>query len=305
MKRKVIKLADTTYVVSLPLKWARKHKIQKGQQVEVQERGTQITIIAKGEAPLKKGKFEAQKFGQIVKRAFDAMYKIGYDEIEINYNNKYQLKEVEDSVNSEAMTFEIVKQEKNKCIVRSITEASDKEFDSVLRRTVLLLKVMGEDLLKAIQEKDYDTIANIRDLEKTNNKLTHYLRRALNKHGYKDPEKTNVMYTLAEQLEKLADEFKYLCNFLTDKRNRKLTLSGKTIILFEKLNKSLDIFSKIFFDLKPEKAVEFDEIKKNVIQTSIELFQTQPAKEVVVIHYILNLEQELFDMLGPILALYL
>ncbi len=306
MKRKIIKLADTTYVVSLPLKWARANNVKKGDEVEVTPNGSQLTInLREGDSPEHKGIFNATEFGPIVKRAFDAMYKRGYDEITVNFNSKEQLREIEAAVNLEAMTYEIVKQEKNKCVVRSITEASDKEFDSILRRTILLLKVMGEDLLTALKEKDYETISNIKDLEKTNNKLTHYLRRSLNKHGYKEPDKTAIMYALVEQLEKVADELRDLCRFLEKDKNKNINLSSETFELFEKLNQTIGLYSSIFFDFKAKDAVKFAQIQKQVKNEGLLLFNTKKSKELVVIHYLINTQKMVFDLLSPLLALQL
>ncbi|NTV24274.1 MAG: hypothetical protein HGA85_07965 [Nanoarchaeota archaeon] len=303
MKRKVMKIADTTFVVSLPLKWAKAHNLKKGDEIEIAEEGSNLRIISDTSVPsIKKGTFDAHNFNPIIKRAFDAMYKAGYDEIKVSFASAEELNEIESSVNNEAMSFEIIKQDKDSCVVKSITEATGEDFDAMLRRTFMMIHVMGEDLLKAIKENDMKTISYITNLEKTNNKFTHYLRRYLNKKGYHDPSKTNLIYTLVEQLETIADEFKYLCQFLTDKRNQSIRLSDTTLLLFESLNKNIDLFSNLFFDFKVNKAVEFHARHKELVDSGIEFFQTKPAKEVVIIHYLVNIEKMCFDLLGPILA---
>jgi phosphate uptake regulator len=238
----------------------------------------------------------------IVRRAFDALYKRGYDEVTVKFSSKEALKDIEIAINNEAMTFEIIKQEKNTCIVKNLTEASEQEYDSVFRRVFLLLKVMGEDLLIALKNKDFETIENIKSLEKTNNKLTHYLRRSLNKKGYKEFEKTSLVYTIVEQLETIADEFKFLCDFLKDKRNYSLSISEETFSLFENLNKSLSVFSNLFFDFNERKVVELYKLKEELVNRGLELFHTKKSKEVILIHYLINIEKMIFDLVGPILA---
>jgi len=290
MKRKIMKIADTTYVVSLPLKWARKYGIKKGDEIDLEEKGNKLVFKVKNSDSTKKeGIFEAHKFGPIVKRSFDAMYKAGYDKIIVNYKTKYEINEIQDAINLEAMTFEIVKQTKDNCVISSITEGTDEEFDSLLRRTFLLLKVMGEDLKIAIEKKDYESIEYIKNLEKTNNKLTHFLRRSVAKRGYKNPDKSVFVYTIIEQLETVADEFRDLCNFLIDKRNRDMIITNDTFELLDLLNGSLNIFTKIFYDFSETEAVKFYQLKKELVTKGLDLFQVKSTKEIVVIHYIIHL----------------
>ena len=44
MKRKVIKLADKTSVVSLPSKWIKNYKVEKGDELDLEEIGNSILI---------------------------------------------------------------------------------------------------------------------------------------------------------------------------------------------------------------------------------------------------------------------
>ena len=50
MGRKVIQIADSTQLISLPRKWALQHGIKKGDELEVEEKGRKIVISTeKGE----------------------------------------------------------------------------------------------------------------------------------------------------------------------------------------------------------------------------------------------------------------
>ncbi|MBS3121593.1 AbrB/MazE/SpoVT family DNA-binding domain-containing protein [Candidatus Woesearchaeota archaeon] len=321
MKRKLVQHGNTSLTVSLPKKWTDKFNLKKGDEIEIVEKDDKLFLYLQtgniSENPFKKGVLDVSKTGVLTRRSFDAMYKAGYDEIEVIYTHPEQLKDVKTAIDNEAMAFEIVRQEKNKCVVRSISEADPKEFDSLLRRTLLLLKVMGEDLLTALKNNDYNTISTIKDLEKTNNKFTHFCRRALVKNGYKEYNKTVFMYTIVEQLEKCADEFKFLCDFLTgdeNKRyeenkkqgeNKKLKISTDTFLLFEDVNKSIAMFNDLFFNFSMEKAKEFGAQRKKVMKEGFELLKKKKDNEKVVVHYLINIESMVFEMFGPYMALVL
>jgi len=58
MRRKVIQIADSTQLVSLPRKWALKHGIKKGDELNIEEKGSELLVsVEKGEVKLKKLKW--------------------------------------------------------------------------------------------------------------------------------------------------------------------------------------------------------------------------------------------------------
>ena len=44
MRRKVLQIAESTQLISLPRKWTLKYNIQKGDELEVEENGNKIQI---------------------------------------------------------------------------------------------------------------------------------------------------------------------------------------------------------------------------------------------------------------------
>ena len=44
MKRKVIQIADSTQLISLPRKWALKYGIKKGDELDVEEQGSNVLV---------------------------------------------------------------------------------------------------------------------------------------------------------------------------------------------------------------------------------------------------------------------
>ena len=55
MKRKVIQIAESTQLVSLPRKWALKYGVKKGDEVDVLEEGNKI-VVSTGVEDEKKSK---------------------------------------------------------------------------------------------------------------------------------------------------------------------------------------------------------------------------------------------------------
>lgn len=305
MKRKVIQMGGKTMVISLPASWIKKYGIKKGDEMEVEEKGNNVIVNIGKSLAIDKTVLDIKDFGILGRRVMAALYKKGYDEIQILYEKPKDLIEIKKAIDLEAMNFEIVQQTNKSCIVKSISEATEAEFDNVLRRTFLVLLSMSKEILEGLKEKKINKITEARELEKINNKFTHFCRRALNKKGYKDYKSTAIMYTIIEQLENVADEFKFMCDYLTSPKMKGLKLNKKVMDLFVETNENIIRFYELFYKFDKEKAVKFSEVRKDIIKKSHILFQTLPNKEIVVVFYLMNVTQKVFEMFGPVLALIL
>ena len=88
MKRKVILLAGKTSVISLPNSWIKKWGINKGDELELIEKGNALNI--KTTNPSNVGKdiiLNTEELGVFDKRYIADLYKYGYDEIKVIYDN--------------------------------------------------------------------------------------------------------------------------------------------------------------------------------------------------------------------------
>lgn len=302
MKRKLIQMAGKTLVVSLPSEWVKKYGLKKGEEIDLEEKGETLSISTYKNMSIKKTRLDVRPLKISGRRVMAALYKRGYDEIEVLYDKPKELEEIKKALNLEAMNFEIIEQTKDHCIIKSIAEATHEEFDNILRRTFLVLNSMVEEIQDGLISKDKKKIEEAKEHEKTNNKFTHFCRRSLNKKGYKNYEITAIMYTIIEQLENVADELKFLCDFLISEDLKKLKVSEETCKLFDDVKAFTNHFYELFYNFDLEKAEKFTQERKEIIQRSQELFMKKPNKEVKIIHHLMNTTQRIFEMFGPFLA---
>ena len=302
MKRKLIQMAGKTIVVSLPSEWVKKYGLKKGDEIDLEERDRSLLINTSKNISIKKTVLDVRPLKVSGRRVMAALYKRGYDEIEVLYDKPQQLDEIKKALNLEAMNFEIVEQTKSHCIIKSIAEATHEEFDNILRRTFLVLNSMIEEIQEGLISKDKKKIEEAKEHENTNNKFTHFCRRSLNKRGYKNYEITSIMYTIIEQLENVADELKFLCDFLISEDLKKLKVSKETLDLLNDTKVYTNHFYELFYNFSLEKSEKFAEERKKIIEASKKLFMEKSNKEVKIIHHLMNVTQRVFEMFGPFLA---
>lgn len=302
VKRKVISMAGKTMVVSLPSAWVKKYGVKKGDELDVDEQYRRVIVstdkLIKGE----KTKVDIDGMGIIAKRSVDALFKRGYDEVEVAYSGKKELEEIKEALEKTATTFMMVEENPSSVVLKSVANISQEDFQPVLRRMMILYKQMGNDLLEAVKKNDNEKIEKVKDLEKENNKHTHFLRRAINKGAYSDYKTITTMYTFLEQIENIADEWKFLCLFLLDKKPK---LSKDVLKVFEEVNEFNELFYKVFYETKKKQIQDFAEQRKELVEKMLKLFEKSDNGNAMVVHYLLNIVQQEFVLLGPVLAMRL
>ena len=276
MKRKAIQLAGKTLVVSLPSKWARRYGVRKGAEVEMEERGRQIVLSTETESDVDRISMDVSGLDvEVVRRwLLPSLHKRGYDEIEIKYENDSFLKAIQETISDTFIGFAIVEQTKTRCLIRIVAREQEKEFDALLRRAFLVTKSLGEGISEYLRDGRLKELKDLLSLERTNNQLTNFCERILNKKGHRDFRKTCFAYVVAWNLEKICDDYKTVCNFLSRPENSSVKLKD-VIGMLGRCNAFFAAYYSLFYkfrigdlkklnDERKELEVEFERlIKKN------------------------------------------
>lgn len=291
MRRKVIQIADSTQLISLPRKWALQHNVRKGDELEITEEGSRIIVAIADSAELfKKTEIDLADLEKIVNRVIGLLYKIGYDQITIRYSSPEFVAAIQKCLLEDMIGYEIVEQHPTQCVIKTVAASSEGEFDVVLRRTYLLLKSMLDGLLTAMESGDKKTIPSLRFLEKTNNKYTAFCRRVLNKGGLKGVKNPTIFYALVEEIEKIADQGKYLCDDLLEQKSVKV--DGENLELFRKVT---DLFNKTYdlhYAFSTKKLAGLFETRKLLIDEARKLMNS-PKGRPLVLHNAMSMIQSM------------
>ena len=94
MKRKLVKQGAATMMISLPSKWIRENKLEKGDEIEVSEQEGNLII---GRAAKSKGEITLSLDGDNRKDIFNILshaYRNGYDKILVKNTDKEAVKQI-------------------------------------------------------------------------------------------------------------------------------------------------------------------------------------------------------------------
>lgn len=301
MKRKIIQIAESTQLISLPRKWCKQFNIKKGDELNVDESNNKIIVSTSNETTLETADLNIDDLEPLTARVIHALYKRGIDEIKIHAKNHQQLELVQKALGKETVGFEIVEQGVTSCLIKNIS-SNIEEFDQLLKRTFLMLITMSEEGLKAIQDKNYDYLKNLISLEESNNRFTTSCRRYLNKKGH-DEYKVGPTYFIVESLENVADQYKYLFNYLS-KHNKKMKINDNLIKFYKDVHDSLNSLFRTFYKYDKKEIVDIGNTRRNIVEKFYNyLKKVKSPDELALLHHLVVIEQQLFNMIGPLIAM--
>ena len=309
MKRKVISLAPNTYVVTLPLRWANKHDIKKGDEVDMAESADKLIISSNSSAASKSAMIDISLLNERVVRWYlSALHKSGYDLIEIKHNGQAQQKLVYELMKNLFTGFNIISETPNSIILKSIANENKEEFDNSLRRAFRITLQMGDELLEAIKLGkilNHETIALIKEKELQNNQLTNFCQRLISKYNY-GGDKAVFLYAIIWNLEKVCDNYKYIADAfekyydLAPNASRKsvdktsLNISQEMISLIKESNQYLEDYYTLFYKFNITMLNNISQ-KKTALTASMTEFKPSSDIERVILNHILVFVTQVTD----------
>lgn len=247
MKRKVVKQGHNALTVTLPAKWARRFNLSGGSEVDVLQKERQLIIAPETASAVKKTTLKMSGSAKYAHRYLGVLYRLGYDEVRIEFESPKTVDRLQEEI-EHALGYEMLEQGENYCIIKNVASGSKEEFEATLRRIFSILLTTADNSLEIIQKNELQRLENIKQFGKINNRLTNFCERLLNKEGYKDSEKTTLVYCMIWALEQIADEYTNVWGYLLEKsKNKKYRVSKDLINLYSRNNRLLDFYFRLFY----------------------------------------------------------
>lgn len=249
MKRRIILLAGKTAVISLPKSWVQKQKLYKGDELELTEEDDTLRISATTKPKEKTTTLTiAGLHERTVRWLLSGLHKAGYDEIILFYQGKEQLDIIDDLVKNLFLGFVIMQQTPQRCVLKSLSTEVPQEYKNTLRRAFLVSLSFADATYEALFTSDNDALRQALVLEKTNNQLTNFCERIITT-IHTSPFKV-YEYVIVWNLEKIVDEFKYICSHFS--RLGSFTLQPPLLQLCQQIIQLLRGYYELYYQFSFE-----------------------------------------------------
>ncbi len=301
MKRKTIQLAGKTLVVSLPAKWVHQQGVKKGDEVEILEEGGTLRIGAGASSPpCKKVQVNFRGLNErTIHWLLSAVHKKGYDEIECFFDDAHAVEIVHTLLKDLFIGFVILEQSEKRCVLKHVAQDTVSEFDAALRRNFLIGLSMGESCVKLLRQSELKKLEGLLYMEALNNQLCNFCERLINKNVMSDEQKC-FWYVIVWNLEKVVDEYKYICVYLKDK---KIKVDGELIMLFENVNALLRKYYELFYKFDSDALPDLFDEKKRLDEAGEKILGTSSKEMCVVTHHLLCCASHIIDFSTSMIAL--
>ncbi len=285
MKRKIVAQGNQSLTLTLPIKWVREQGLKAGDEVDVNHSGGEL-ILSKG-SPKRGGTVKitvtpATNNSKLLRSMIFGAYRSGADEIAIeletlelmdrDLGRVKTIKYIQDTVNL-LIGVSIVEQTKNFCKIKDITGASEEEFDTILRRSFLLILSIGDQSLKAFQEKDKEAFEDVPLIYESIRKFTEYCMRLLSKYEYKEHENTGHFYAIVICFDDISDAYRHITkHFATSK------LTPEVVKAYQDLNHFMRSVYEWFYSPTDKKLLQELFRFRDISYKSIYSAETEKAK---------------------------
>ncbi|MFA6462141.1 MAG: phosphate uptake regulator PhoU [Candidatus Woesearchaeota archaeon] len=286
MKRKIIQLAGTTFVVSLPLKWIRQMNVKKGDEVNLEIKGNSAILkLGSNDSERKSKEIDVSGMGQKpIQKMIAAAYKIGYDDLIIKFRTSNELEMIHTYLNGGLIGFEIVEEKNNVVKASCITKVDEEEFNIMLKRAFLFIINLGEDLVNIQNKQEMEKII-LRD--SSINRIMDFCRRTVNKNP-DSRERSTVLYYIMEELERIGDLYCEIAEEIMNSKNKNI---------LPEINAYFRDFYNLFYKFDLDCVKSFLERKKPLLK-KIKYFHK--------IDYLCEqLIKKIYDLNGPLMMLNL
>ena len=307
MKRKVIQIADSTQLVSLPRKWAVEHGVKKGDEVEVTEEGNKIVIeISQEKVPdenLELDISELDKDSLIF--LLRGLFIRGYEGIKLVFRTpvtkhhrtgqEVRFVSVIHGEISRAIGYEITQERGDFVMVKRVSQSTIKEFDAMLKRIFLLILDAAKDLSLGVKNQDFDLVSTLEEKHNNITKFIGYTLRILYTVGYTEYNDTPFMFHIISSLDMIID---ILRNTARDIVSERIVATKDGIHILEAIEKAISHYHELYYKFSFKKCEEFSSARDEII-TSIKKMSKKLTKEDIRIltatEQVLEVFRELFS----------
>lgn len=215
-------------MVSLPSKWVKANQVEKGDELDLEEKGKSLLIHSSPKKKNKAVEISIPTASSFSRRILLSPFKEGHDIIKVNFEDQKVLDLIQQNLYL-LMGFEIVEQGKNYCLLKNVMNIDLETVDSIFNRAIHIFSTMETELLEVIQGEQWKNIDAIIRREDFLNKYDLFCKRLLRMNVYKDPLKMIQMSWILALVEEMGDCYIEICRHLM-KEKKSLSLDLKKIM---------------------------------------------------------------------------
>lgn len=296
MKRKVNRVGTSTLTVSLPSKWVKKYGVNVGDEIDVSEQDACLVVNTKKTRKFsKKIDLNLTSFNdRLIKLALNNLYREGFDQLNIKFDSSKIYKTLYKYCNN-LIGFEIIKKSGNFCVIESVIQPDAEKFDSILRRSFLIIKEGLEVIQNDLKDEKFENLSLIMQYSaKASQYINFCMRNVYNHSKYEKKERPiNLMlFTLIN----IKATNRRIYEFL-DKKHFKI--QKDTLLVVEKIIKNFNIYYNLFYKKETEKLIQLNDKLNSLLKEFYDLSSKKKGDEAILINLFSQMVRLMVLLISP------
>jgi len=283
MKRKLVKQGAATMMISLPSKWIKHNSLDKGDEINLEEKEnnlvitTEQTLKSKQEITIEMTK---ENRGNL-KNILTHIYRRGFDKITIKNIDSDILKELRDIVQI-LLGFEIIGKDANKCVLENISEPTENKYESILKKVFVIIKEDQDIILNDFKTNKYVNKQEIEESRIQGDRFVLFCRRLLIKE--KNEEDAVLEWELLTSLMRVHHGFYYMYKYASENN---VKVETEVVELLGHLKDYFELFFDAYHNKNINSIHKINDLKKKYqFGKSIDHLERSKGKNTVLHSYI-------------------
>ncbi|MCX6750594.1 MAG: AbrB/MazE/SpoVT family DNA-binding domain-containing protein [Candidatus Pacearchaeota archaeon] len=293
MKRKLVKQGAATMMISLPSKWIRANNLDKGDEIELEEKNNSLIISQEAKKGKKQTEINLSSLTESsIRTLITNAYRLGYNQIKLSFKDKKAIESIKDTINNNLLGFEIINKSDTSCEIENITEPSKEQFENIFSKIFLNIEDLFEITLLMLQGKK----SNFEEVEKKIQQFDNFCRRV----SANDSD-SQLRWAFHAELIHAQREIYHLLRYL---EKNKIKPEKEIFSLLEDCRKIFKILEQAYKEKSISLLEKIHEMEKEIVykkgHSSIKI-----SKNPIVLHHLLSAIRNFYLSSSPLIGIFI
>lgn len=292
MKRKLVQQGISTLMISLPAKWVQEHNLHKGSEIDLNLAGQDILISSTSHQTIKSETTITliDTTESSIRTLITNTYRNGYDRIIVLFENEKQFQILSHIIKTRLVGFDIIKKEKNRCIVENITEPSVDQFSNITKKIFFSISELFDVTIERCNKhsNSLSFSSDYKEIAERIQKYDNFCRRVLAKERSTNP-KTELLWAFLMSINHGQREL-FLMNQIIDQN---ITISEKTLHIIKGSKKLFELIKQSYFENNLNLLSQVHALEKELMYSKgyAQLQQTKGKENIILYHTLVSIRQ--------------
>jgi len=296
MRRKLVRQGTSTMMISLPSDWIKKQKLGKGDEIDITEEDNKL-ILNKGETKPAKKKTKITLTNETetsIRTIIQNACRTGYDIIEIRFNTEKQYTTIIHTLKDYLIGYDVVKKEANNCTIENLTEPSEEQFETLIKKIIYNVALMIENTEDRLKNKT--KFEDYIDIDSKIKQYQNFCLRVIAKKGRKSP----LFWTFLVIMIHGHREIYHLNRYL-DKNK----INFENFDFINEIKTMFKLLSEAYLNKDISKLEKIHELEKNLIYNDFYKLIQKNKKENIVLYHLTASARNFYLATSPLIGLLL